>query len=88
MSLADGPRANIEVKARLLDLDRAIRVACEMDAREAGAADETGPRCCDYEVVPAPRGERTRELLEASLWESDFVPQSYRELLLGARPGS
>lgn len=37
MSLPDGPRANIEVKARLLDLDAALRTAETIGARAAGA---------------------------------------------------
>lgn len=94
MSLPDGPRANIEIKARLHDLEGAGRVAESLGARYMGSdrqvdtyfrvprgrlklreslfageqlipydrPDLPGPKRADYEVLPAPRGGRTKEI--------------------------
>lgn len=115
MSLPDGPRANIEIKARLEDLESAVRTARALGAREAGAdrqvdayfrvprgrlklreslfageqlvlylrPDEPGPRRADYEVLPVPRGGRTRELLEAILGVEVVVEKARRLFVLG-----
>lgn len=115
MSLPDGPRANIEIKARLRDLTAAFATARALEAREAGAdrqvdsyfrvprgrlklreslfggeqlivylrPDEPGPRRADYEVLPAPRGGRTRELLDAVLGIEVVVEKVRRLFLVG-----
>ena len=115
MSLPDGPRANIEVKARLGDLDAAIRTAQSLGARDSGAdrqvdtyfrvphgrlkirqslfvgeqlilymrPDVAAPRRADYEVLPAPRGGRTRELLELMLGIEVVVEKVRRLFVLG-----
>lgn len=114
-SLQDGPRANIEVKARLRDLDAAIRTAQSLGARDSGAdrqvdtyfpvprgrlklrqslfageqlilylrPDVAAPRRADYEVLPAPRGGRTRELLEAMLGVEVVVEKVRKLFVLG-----
>lgn len=99
MSLADGPRANIEIKARLDDLEAAGAIAESLGARYMGSdrqvdtyfrvprgrlklreslfageqlipydrPDLPGPKRADYEVLPAPRGGRTKEILSRLL---------------------
>lgn len=51
MNLPDGPRANIEIKARLRDPEGAIRTARSLDARDAG----TGRQVDTYFEVPRGR---------------------------------
>jgi predicted adenylyl cyclase CyaB len=111
LSLPDGPRANIEIKARLHDPGEAIRIARSLEARDVGSdrqvdtyfkvprgrlklresassgdqliiyfrPDQTGPRRADYQVIPAPPGGRTRELLE-SMFGIEVVVEKVRRL--------
>ena len=113
--MIDGPRANIELKARLADPEGAAATARALGAREMGAdrqvdvyfrvprgrlklrrsmfvgeqliaylrADEPGPRRADYEVIPAPRGGRTAEILETMLGIEATVAKVRRLFLLG-----
>jgi adenylate cyclase, class 2 len=115
VSVPDGPRANIEIKARLRDLEAARRIAESLGARSMGAdrqvdtyfrvpsgrlklrqslfageqlipylrEDVPGPRRADYEVLPAPRGGRTKELLEAMLGVDVVVEKARRLYLIG-----